>query len=89
MSLGPAPLSSPVLAGDTHQAAAPWRAWISQLFGVVQALGTQGTTAQRPIGTPTVPLYLGQSYFDQTLGYPVWIKSLSPTVWVNATGAVV
>jgi hypothetical protein len=77
------------VTGDTRQIAPAWRAWISQLFGVVQALGTNGTTALRPVATPTVPLYVGQSYFDATLGKPIWIKSLNPTVWVDATGTPV
>ena len=53
MSLGPAPLSAPVLTGDTKQVAPAWRAWISQLFGVVQALGTNGTTGDTVIATWT------------------------------------
>lgn len=89
MSVGPAPLLAAVLTGDTKQVAPTWRAWFSQLFGTVQAIGTNGSTANRPSGTPTVPLYIGQGYFDSTLGYPVWIKSLSPTVWVNGAGGVV
>ena len=40
-----------------------------------------GATASRP-STPT----LGQSYFDQTLGKPIW---WSGTAWVDATGAPV
>jgi hypothetical protein len=87
MSLGPAPLSYPVTGKE--QVTAPWRAWFSSLFNQTQALGTNGSTALRPVATPTVPLYVGQSYFDQTLGVPIWVKSLNPTVWVNATGAPV
>lgn len=40
-----------------------------------------GDTASRP-STPT----LGQSYFDQTLGKPIWWNG---TAWVDATGAPV
>lgn len=89
MSLGPAPLNAPLVTGDTRSIAPAWRAWFSQLFGVAQSLGTNGTTAQRPIGTAQVPLYVGQMFFDSTLGYPVFVKSLNPTVWVNGAGAVV
>jgi hypothetical protein len=28
-------------------------------------------------------------YFDTTLALPVFVKSLNPTVWVNAAGAIV
>lgn len=45
-----------------------------------------GTTAQRPPNGP-----VGMSYFDTTLGKPVWLKTASvggtPAVWVDATGA--
>lgn len=41
-----------------------------------------GTTANRP-SNPAV----GTTYFDTTLGKPVWYKGSS--VWVDATGATV
>lgn len=49
-----------------------------------------GTTATRPTNGVTV----GLSYFDTTLGYPVFLKTIStttgvPNTWVNASGAVV
>lgn len=37
----------------------------------------------RPIGA-----YVGQSFFDTTLGRPIWLKSLSPAMWVTADGTV-
>lgn len=40
-----------------------------------------GTTAARP-ATPVV----GDPYFDTTLGKPVWCKTASPVVWVDASG---
>ena len=88
MSLGPAPTSQDLTAkgGVTNGA---WIAWFSQLFGIVKPIGTSGTTAQRPIVTPNNQLYIGLGFFDTTLGYMVWIKSLNPTVWVNGAGAVV
>jgi hypothetical protein len=88
MSLGPVPLNQMITekGGATTGA---WLAWLSALFGIVKPIGTSGTTAQRPIVTPNNQLYIGQGYFDTTLGYMVWIKSLTPTVWVNGAGAVV
>jgi hypothetical protein len=88
MSLGPVPLQLDITAkgGATNS---PWVAWLESLYRVVAPLGTNGTTAQRPIGTQQLPLYIGQPYFDSTLGYPVFVKSLNPTVWVNGAGAVV
>lgn len=88
MSLGPAPMAAPI-ADKQGSLTAAWRAWLSALFPLVATIGANGSTAMRPVGTGTVPLFVGQPYFDTTLGYPVWIKSLNPTVWVNATGAPV
>jgi hypothetical protein len=42
----------------------------------------KGTTAARP----TIQLTIGQTYFDTTLGRPVWWRGAA---WVDATGAVV
>lgn len=39
-----------------------------------------GTTADRPV----LRVLVGQTYFDTTLGYPVWWNG---TDWVDATGA--
>lgn len=88
MSLGPVPLGREITqkGGPTTS---DWYAWLSALFGIVKPIGTYGTTAQRPIVTPNNQLYISQPYFDTTLGYMVWIKSLNPTVWVNGAGAVV
>lgn len=41
-----------------------------------------GTTADRP----TLQLQIGQSYFDTTLGIPIWYNG---TVWKNASGTTV
>lgn len=60
--------------------------WFSALYQqIILTIGNNGTTAARP----TANLWVGQSYFDTTLGKPIWIKSLNPTVWVDATGSTV
>lgn len=41
---------------------------------------TAGTTAARPTDAKA-----GFSYFDTTLGKPVWLKT-APSTWVDATG---
>jgi hypothetical protein len=50
----------------------------------------QITTLPPVSGTvrPT-PGVIGQSFFDQNLGQPIWCQSISPLVWVNAAGATV
>lgn len=40
-----------------------------------------GATSARP-----VPPVLYQTYFDTTLGVPVFCKQVSPPIWVNAAG---
>lgn len=57
-----------------------WVTWITQLWSKQSPL--IGTTAQRP----TTNLELGMTYFDSTLGKPVWLKSTGPSVWVDGVG---
>jgi len=42
----------------------------------------QGATA----GRPTQQRVIGQTYFDHTLGIPIWWNG---TAWVNASGTAV
>jgi hypothetical protein len=44
-----------------------------------------GPTANRP----TIPAFIGFPYFDTTLGFMVWAKTISPAVWVDAAGVSV
>lgn len=48
---------------------------------ILEDLPTSGPTTSRP-----VPVFVGQGYFDTTLGYMMWAKQLLPTIWVNAAG---
>ena len=66
-----------VPAGE--QWAPAWHNWFSQAFRILQASSQSGTTAQRP----TVGLYAGRTYFDTTLGKPIWYEGPG---WVDATG---
>jgi hypothetical protein len=43
-----------------------------------------GPTTNRPI-----PSFVGQPYFDTTLGFMVWAKQILPSVWVDAAGVSV
>lgn len=56
---------------------------LKQGWTIVSA--TTGATASRP----TTGLFAGYVHLDTTLGKPVFVKSLNPTVWVDATGSVV
>jgi hypothetical protein len=86
----PLPTGSPVGADGTILAQ-PWVSYWQALHNAAKPLGANGATSARPIHNPSagLTLYVGQQYFDATLGYPVFVKSLNPTVWVNGAGGVV
>lgn len=48
-----------------------------------------GSTSARLTSSNAVQRYVGLPYFDQTLGFPVFLKHASSNVWVDATGAPV
>ena len=59
--------------------------WYFQLqMAVNNANAYACTTATRPPSAPR-----GFSLLDTTLGRPIWLKSVNPNVWIDATGAVV
>lgn len=76
-ALPPAPL---------NLTSAAWAGWFSTVQKILFATSSSGPTSSRP----TANLYVGQFWFDTTLGLPVWLKTpgASP-VWVNAAGAAV
>lgn len=78
------PENEPFLTKDGAISPA-WAIWLNKLWMVAGALDNSGTTANRP----TTGLYVGRPYFDTTLGYRIWLESVRPTVWVDATGASV
>lgn len=65
----------------------PWLQWLTKAWLFIATIGDHGTTAQRPVTN----LFIGRTYFDDTLGLPVFIKSVSAgvAVWVNGAGSVV
>jgi hypothetical protein len=89
VSLQPIPTTAKAVDKDGNLVPA-YQAWFSSIQYWLSPVGSNGTTALRPINTaPTRFLYIGQTYFDTTLGKPIFVKSLNPTVWVDATGGVV
>ena len=60
---------------------ASWNLWLSDLLKTVNEMQATGTTAQRPNPAP----FIGFTYFDTTLGKPIW--AVTTTTWVDATGA--
>lgn len=68
--------------GRISGAAPSWRNFFSAVYMICNALTLSGVTAQRP----TRFLWVGRTYFDVTLGLPIWVQSLNPTTWVDAAG---
>ena len=64
------------------------RLYFNQIDNVTQIVANpvSGPTTSRPIGTVQIPLAIGQTFFDTTLGIPIWWNG---TVWKNASGTTV
>lgn len=84
------PVNQPLV--DTRRTAIPdWIAWFSQVTAICFAVQSSGTTANRPVKTN---VWIGRTYFDTTLGKPIWAKTIASTspytvTWVDATGTTV
>ena len=60
-----------------------WAVWFTNLW--VRTNDAIGITADRP----TKDLFVGRQYYDTTLNKPVWLRSVRPAVWKDATGTTV
>lgn len=89
MSLSPLPSSIGAVVDKIGRLVSDWRSWIESVNYWLRPIGQSGTTTARPVDGTQIPLYIGQTYFDTTLNKPIWVKSRNPTVWIDATGAVV
>lgn len=76
------PFASTVIDAEGHLTR-PWTVWFTNLW--VQTNSVSGPTADRP----TKDLFVGKQYYDTTLNKPIWLRSVRPTVWKDATGATV
>lgn len=66
-------------------ATGPDQRWYNTLQSTVNdAYAGTTTTATRPTG-----VVIGFHTWDATLNKPIWVKSVNPTVWVDATGTVI
>lgn len=72
-------------ATATGDISAAWMQWLQKIGLFAGSVSDSGTTANRP----TSNLWIGRPYFDTTLGYPIWVKTVSPVVWVNGAGTSV
>ena len=77
--------SNSVVVDTLRMITPPWASWVQRVHDIAVSLQQSGTTAERP----TAGLWIGRTYMDTTLGKPVWVQSVRPTVWVDASGAVV
>ena len=59
-----------------------WPTWFTQAFNILFAVQQSGVTADRP----TRNLWAGRTYFDVTLGKPIWWDAVAEE-WIDATGA--
>ena len=68
------------------QPSRPWYEWTINIFRSARKYRGVGTTAGRPVNG----LEVGDWYYDTTLGYPVWVHQISPSIiWHNGAGASV
>lgn len=72
-----------VVSGQT--ADIPLSVLASFVLGAAGASTVSGPTVNRP----APPTFVGQYYFDTTLGFPVYAKQILPTIWVDAAGVQV
>lgn len=63
-----------------HGVNTEWVDWTNQVYTVIKSVTQSGTTANRP-----TKIYVGQMYFDTTLGLPIWVNAAG-TGWVKADG---
>lgn len=59
-----------------------WANWMSQAWAILAAVEQSGVTANRP----TTNLWVGRTYFDTTLGLPLWYDGNVVTGWIDAAG---
>ena len=62
-----------------------WTTFYSAYTAFYNAITQNGSSAARP----TSGLWIGRPYFDTTLNLPIWVKSIGPNIWINASGGVV
>ena len=77
------PGSAQVVGEDRFMTVA-WGQWFTRVQAIVSSAQQSGITADRP----TSVLWVGRRYMDTTLGKPVYVRGIRPTVWVDGVGTV-
>lgn len=62
-----------------------WMTWFNQAYAVLFAAQQSGSTANRPVNN----LWIGRPFYDTTLSKPIYVNSVNPTVWKDASGSTV
>lgn len=63
-----------------------WVEWVLSLYSYSRKYRGADTTANRPVNA----LEIGDWYYDLTLGYPIWVHQITPSIiWHNGAGASV
>lgn len=78
MKLNQPPIRVPF--DDEMGVTGPWADWCKQVYEILKTVPQSGTTAKRP-----TKLFIGQMYFDTTIGKPIWVNGAG-TGWVKADG---
>jgi len=79
-TISPPPVRTPI-----KELPREWQDWFNAVLARINAVPSSGTTANRP----TTGVRVGEFYFDTTINKPIWVKTVSPIVWIDATGAAV
>ena len=86
---GSYPIGSRVLAlTDTATGVVSGATADIPMANIVALVGSAGATGGPTFNRPVDPV-LFQYYFDTTLGFPIFCKSTTPIVWVDAAGVAV
>lgn len=71
-----------VETGSVHP---DWAAFFHSVQNTLFGSTRSGPTASRPTSALD-GRYIGMPYFDTTLGYVIYLKSVNPDVWVDGGG---
>ena len=82
------PDSGSPLTTEAGEVRFEWQQFFHGVQQTVFAVSRSGPTASRPTSNMD-GRFIGEPYYDTDLGIPIWLQSVNPDVWVDATGAPV
>ena len=88
MTLNAVP-TDPMIVDDKRRLTSVYQGFFSSIHDWLGTVGQSGPTTARPVSSSQNQIYIGQQYFDTTLGKPIWAKQLNPLVWVDGQGTIV